>query len=681
MAEKQISYLNRNYDDYKRSIKEIAKQYYPDVFSNLNDSNIGSWLIDVIADIGDNLNFHIDRSVQELSLDSTNQLQSLMDIARTNGLKIPYKKAALVEVELTCELPIYEQGSGGNGKLEGDERYAPIVNRGTKFSNGLTTFELIEDVNFGEQFNENGVSNRQIKPIRNSNGLIIAYSYSKLAIARASQSKIMKKIITPEEIRPFMEIMISDENVISVDSIIVKEGTSVLTDPHISEFFVDNETFVDKSNRNVKRFFEVDNLIQQERFGYKTDELNTDVVDEKGKRHRHFYNPVWEMSEYADITDDDGDTIEIVPLRVSAKGEWKRLKNKFITEYTNDWKMKIIFGAGLENKYGEIPKDAKLYTQYQMSRMLANDYMGVLPKANSTMYILYQTGGGEITNIAKDTLTNIISLNIEIAGNCEDSYNSLKIGRVKDSLTVTNTTPSYGGKDEPSIEELRYLIKYNAATQNRCVTLKDYNARIAELPAKYGIPFRYNCVEENNKIIIYTLGINEEGLLTNFLSETVAENIKNYLSHYRMMNDYIEIKSGRVVNLGFKLSVYLDKTYDKSEVVKRIIDLVYDYMDVRKHLMGEDIYLGDLQKEISKLDGVVNLSSLRITNKVGGSYSMDAITQKLRTKEGCNTQDEEILENEIDLKSSDYVLYSEANSMFEIHNKTRDILVEVKVRN
>ena len=45
MAENKISYLNRNYDEYRKSIIEIARQYYPDVFANLNDASIGAWLI------------------------------------------------------------------------------------------------------------------------------------------------------------------------------------------------------------------------------------------------------------------------------------------------------------------------------------------------------------------------------------------------------------------------------------------------------------------------------------------------------------------------------------------------------------------------------------------------------------------------------------------------------------
>lgn len=675
MAENKLSYLNRNFDDYRQSIIDITRQYYPDVFENLNDASVGAWLIDILSDIGDNLNYHIDRNVQETYLDSSKEFTSIQNIARTNGLRIPYKKAALVEIELSCRLPLYQQGSEGDGDMMADETYCPYVKRGTLFSNGTTTFELVHNVDFKEQFNEDGLSDRQIVPNRDSNGTIISYTYKKLAIASASQTRVMKKIVSSNEITPFMEVMINDSNVLGVDSIIVKDGTNINTDPQFNEFFIDEETYNDNSGKPVDRFFEVDNLIDQYRFGY---------VIEDGENGK--YNPEWSEEEVAEIKDEQG-AVNTVVLRKIAKGKWKRLKNKFITEYTDDWKLKVIFGAGIRNEYGDIPQDAKKFTQYQMSRMLANDYMGVLPKSESTMYILYRIGGGEISNIAAGTLTNIISLNIEIEGNSEDSLCSEKIRDVRKSMAVTNTTPSYGGKNEPTTEEIRYMIKYNVSSQNRCVTLKDYISRISKIPAKFGCPFRHNAIEENNKIVIYTLGLDYEGHLTNFLSETVANNIKNYLLQYRMINDFVEIKSGKIINLAFRLTVYIDKSYDKSEVTKRIIDLVYDYMDIRKHLMGDDIFVGDLEKEISKLDGVINLVKMRIFNKVGEGYSTDRSTQQLVNVSDCDFEELDAYDrqiqnqNEINLEKSDYMLFSEADSMFEIKYKNRDIEVIVKTRN
>ena len=685
MAENKLSYLDRNYDDYRQSILDITRIYYPDVFANLNDASIGAWLIDVLSDVGDSLNYHIDRNVQETSLDSAKEFSSIQDMARTNGLRIPYKKAALVEVELSCDIPLYQQGNNGDGDMMADESYCPYVKRGTQFSNGTTTFELTRDIDFKEQFDENGYSNRQIVPNRDSNGNIISYTYKKLAIAAACQTRVYKKVVTADEIRPFMEVLIDDTSVLGVESIILKEGSNINTDPQFNEFFVDEEKYYDKNNKRVERFFEVDNLLDQYRFGYVVEEtedgkpIGDETVD--GVKHRNYYNPEWEISEKIEV---DGQTI---PLRVVARGKWKRLKQKFITEYDDDWKLKVIFGPGIENEYGDIPTDARLFTQYQMSRMTANDYMGILPKKNWTMYVLYTIGGGEMTNIAKDTLTNIISLNIEIDGNCEDNQNQRKISNVRQSMRVTNTTPSYGGKDAPTTEEVRYMIKYNASSQNRCVTLKDYHSRIDKIPAKFGCPFRHSVMEENNKVVIYTLGLDYLGHLTNFLAEAVAENMREYLSQYRMINDFVEIKSGKIINLSFLLVVYIDKAYDKSEVTKRIIDLVYDYMDIRRHMMGEDIFVGDLQKEVSKLDGVINLVKMRIFNKVGNGYSDDKITQPLVDTANCNYDEyeeyeqQELDENEIDLLKSDFMLFSEANSMFEIKNKNTDIKVIVKTRN
>jgi hypothetical protein len=126
------------------------------------------------------------------------------------------------------------------------------------------------------------------------------------------------------------------------------------------------------------------------------------------------------------------------------------------------------------------------------------------------------------------------------------------------------------------------------------------------------------------------------------------------------------------------------KAYDKSEVVKRIIELIQDYMDIRRHFMGEDIFLGDLEKEIAKLDGVVNLVSLRCVNKTGDGYSNEIINQTTVDQNICtNIERAESLgydasELEVDLLDSDKTLYSSIDTMFEIKYPSRDITVRNK---
>ena len=672
MAESRIQYSARNFDDFRKALLDISMKYYPDIADSYNDASVGSWFLDLFADVADALNYHIDRTYQETSVNAAGQRSSLLSIARNNGLKVPGKKAAVVEIELSCELPLNAQGSAATGNLrEADENYAPYVKRGTLFSTGLVTFELVNDVDFKEQFDENGISNRQIIPNHDSNGNIISYTYKKLGIAVAGQSKVYKRVISNSDIKPFMSVLLQDKDILGVESILVKQGTDLSTNPMIKEYSVDKETFEDKDGKPINRYFEVDNLAEQYRFG----------VNENA--------PTWETETTSYATTDDGEQVQFekaIQITHVAKGQWKRLKNKFTTEFTDNNSLKITFGAGLKNQYGTIPTDARLFTQYIMSRMEANDYMGVLPEPNTTMYILYRVGGGEQSNIAKDTLTNIINLSMTIDGNCDDGEDSRKKRNVKNSLKVTNTTPSYGGKDEPSDEELRQLIKYNSAAKNRCVTLHDYVARINELPAKYGTPFRCGVIEENNKVVIYTLGLDSEGHLEPKLSEYVANNIKEYLSMYRMINDFVEIRSGKVINVSFEVDIFVDKSYEKSEVVKRVIEKITEYMDIRNHLMGDEYFIGDLEKEISKLDGVKNLIELRVYNKVGteNGYSADETTQQLIDPNDCCYDEygegNSNFDRRIDLKASDKILFTEANSLLEIKYPNRDIRVNVRER-
>lgn len=689
MAENKISYIARTYDEYKSEIKELTRKYYPDVFNSLNDASIGEWLIELISDVGDNLSFHTDRVFQETNIDSANQKSSLLALARTNGLKIPGPKAAIVEVSLSCQIPVNDSADANSyGNISTpDENYCPYIRRGAQFSDGVNIFELDEDVDFKEQFNSDGYSNREITPNRDSNGNIQNYTYKKLAIAVAAQSKIYKMTVQDVDIEPFMSITLADKDVISVESIIVKEGENLNLTPIISEFYVDEESYTDFDGNPIQRYFEVENLIDQYRLGYEVEQYDKGEslsTEEKNKLYRHYYNPIWEVIETADSEKGNSDTSDestyTMIVRQAVRGKWKRLKNKFVTEYTDDNRLKIIFGAGIRNKYGEIPDNAKEFTQYMMSRMYANDYMGALPESGTTLYVLYKVGGGEMSNIAENTLTNIITINYLISGNCNDSQDANKKRAVKDSISVTNPTVSYGGKDFPSSEEIRQLIKYNNGAQNRCVTLNDYYALLTKIPAKYGMPFRMGIIEENNKVGIYSLGLDYNGKLTNILSETVAENMKEYLSKYKMVNDFIEIKSGKIINIGFTITIYVDKSYDKAEVVQRVMNTIYDYMDVRRHQMGEDIYLGDLQKEITKLDGVVQFVSMECENKVGNGYSDDVTTQELVTSDNEEDDGTYSSGNVIDLTASDYILFSEANAMHEIKYKDKDITIITKVR-
>lgn len=654
--EKGISYINRTFNDYKNSLLNYTKQYYPELEEDFNDASIGSWLLDVVANIGDNLSYHIDRVYQETNLESANELESVYSIARSNNVKIPGPKAAMTEVVFTCELPV-DSKSKTSSMDNPDWSYAPVIKKGTKVSSGNEIFELLDDVDFNEQFNKNGISDRLMVPKRNSRGIIDRYVISKTGMVYAGETKIFTRVLRSSDITPFMSFIIPDNNVMDIESIIVKDGTNHNNTPTMSEFLYPHESNIGKDDCNglVKlwRFFEVDYLAQQYQWG----DYSGEVVkrDENENTHEYYIR----------------------------KGAWNPVRQKFITEFTNKGQLKVIFGAGNENlkniDYSQKYKDVDLIT-----RIINNDGLGVLPKPDTTLYIMYKKGGGANSNVAEGAINNIYYLNTTLRGVDTEVSNN-----IKRSINVTNQVPGVSGRDMMSADEIKYLIKYNNGAQDRCVTLKDYYDRIAKLPSRYGCPFRYGITEENNKIMIYTLGLNSEGKLTDVIPSILLENLKNYLSGYKMINDYIEIKPGRYINLQFEIEIFVDKNYNTSDVVANIVECVKNYMDINKNQMGDDIFVGDIEKEISKIDGVSNLISLEVFNVYGYGYSNNKTMQSLKEisslyldpEIGENINPDEYADKDcIDLKMSDKMLFSENDTMFEIRYPENDIICRCKQR-
>lgn len=674
MSEKKISYLSRNFDDYKDSLVEFTKKYYPNVAESLNDASIGSWLIDMVAAVSDNLSYHIDRAYNETNIETAQERGSIYALARSNGFKIPGPKGAMTEVKFSCHLPVYVVKNINDNSTTNTPnwRFAPVIKKGTKISSGSHIFEVMEDIDFKEQFDNNGISNRQIIPKKNSNGVINIYEVTKTVTVIAGESKVYKQVMNTNSIKPFMEILIPDKNVMNIESILFKNGGDYKTIPHNNEFYMNSEYISAEDNpygTETRRFFEVNSLLEQYRWG---DEINNNVEGNQVTSHS---NKVTYGYVYSDANINTP-----IPTTVITKGQWYPLTQKFITEYTDKGYLKVIFGSG--TPVGQVVDidEGSDFTKSQISRMINNNAMGVLPpnSGNWTMYIKYRVGGGTSSNIAAGALTNIVYLDAEV-GTCIYTLDEHKISNaVRNSITVTNTIPSVSGKDIPTIEELRNMIKYSNAAQERCVTLKDYENRVLMMPPKYGCPFRVSATEENNKIMLYLIGLDNNGYFTPTMPEQMIKNIINYLSMYRSLNDFVEIKSGRIINISFEVDVFVDKNYNPGDVVKNIINTIKDYMDIKKRYIGEDIFVGDIQKEVSKVDGVLNLIDLRVYNEYGKNYSMVMTPQQIKQINEYGEKEEG--RDEIDLSASDYILITESDSIFELKFPETDIKVRVKTR-
>ena len=105
MAINKINYTSRDFESLRQDLINYAKQYYPDVVQNFSDAAIFSVLMDLNAAIGDNLHYHIDRSIQETVLQYAQQRSSIFNIARTYGLKIPGYRPSVSLVNISIQVP------------------------------------------------------------------------------------------------------------------------------------------------------------------------------------------------------------------------------------------------------------------------------------------------------------------------------------------------------------------------------------------------------------------------------------------------------------------------------------------------------------------------------------------------------------------------------------------------
>ena len=664
MSDKKISYLSRDFSSVRKELEKFSKQYYPELSDDWNDSSVGSWLMDLAASVGDDLAYHTDRMYQESTLDSANMRSSVLSQARSNGLKIPGRKASSCEVEISCVLP-----TDSTDISVPNWNYAPIVQSTSIISAGDSNFQLTEDINFAEQFNKNGYSNRKVVPSRNSNGNITGYTVSKSAIAVNGTTKVYKKVMYPNDIEPFMEIVLPEENILNIESIIFKESSDITTTPSIYEYYIDSEQYrISSEDAMTYRFFECDSLADQYRFGDSVNYGTSNII-----------SSIYEPSLYDDYTSNGAVTRYY-------RGKWKPLRQKFITEYTDNGYMKVIFGAS--NGYPQLPSNGTTYGDYVASNIINNDMLGVLPKEGWTMFILYRVGGGVSSNLGIGALNKFTLANVDWGANTNNTNGSIR-GKVLTSLTVTNISSALAGKDSPSTSEIKYLMKYNTSSQNRAVTVTDYRAKLMEMPPKYGAPFRCSVIEENNKVEMDFLGLDSNGNLTSYLPQTLVENSIEYLSNFKQINDYIEIKSGKIYNIGVMGEMFIDKNYNQANVVTSVISKIKEYFSVNNHEMGDDIFVGDLEKEIMLLDGVIGIIRMKIYKIYNGGYSSDVCPLPETSEEsvcgsepseGFSLKDEGSISREIDLDATDYVLYGDYNSMYEIKSPSSDIQIKIKTR-
>ena len=603
MADKKISYTTRDFESVRTELINFTRQYYPDLIQNFNDAGIFSVFLDLNAAVTDNLNFHIDRSLQETVLQFAQQRSSIYNIARTYGLKIPGQRPSVALVDFSITVPAF-------GDKE-DLRYCGVLRRGAQTLGSGQIFETVYDIDFASAINAEGFPNRLKVPNFDTSGRLLNYTITKREVVVNGITKVFKRVITPNDVRPFLELFLPEKNVLGITSVLVKEGTQYTTIPPTQEFLGLNN-----------RWYEVKALAEDRVF-----------VEDPTK-----------------VSDNPG-------IKV---GKYITTNNKFISEYTNEGFLKMTFGGGNVSAEEQVREFARNGYDLNLSKYSNNLALGSALRPNTTLFIQYRTGGGSNSNLGVNVINQIGTVSFAVNGPQETTNRT-----VINSLRCNNLTAAIGGANRPTIEEVRNMVSFNFAAQNRAVTVNDYESIIRNMPSQFGAPAKVTITEENNKIKIKLLSYDEDGKLTEISSNTLKQNIANYLSNYRMINDYISVESANVIDLGVTVDVVLDASQNQGALVTKIVDIVTQYFSPNNRQMGENVYVSEIRKNIQNEDGVISVSDILFFNKVGGQYSSSQTSQKYSDPE---TKQIQLIADTI---------FAEPTQTYQIRFPNKDINVRV----
>ena len=571
MTNKNIKYINKDFNEFKASLIDYTKTYFPTTYNDFSPASPGMMFIEMASYVGDVLSFYLDNQVQENYLQFARQSNNLFELAYMFGYKPNVTGVAITNVDFYQKVPSIISGS----TYIPDFTYTLFIDKNsTVTSTSGTSFLINDPIDFS--VSSSGDSTEvTVYEISGGNPTYFLLKKSRKAIS----SNINSKTFSFGSPVKFSTVELNTSNLVGILDCVDSDG-------------------------NV--WYEVDYLGQEMIY----DSIkNTNVNDPNLSQH-------------------NGDAPYLLKLKKIQRRFTTRFKNsntlqiQFGAGTSNDIDENIIpnpdnVGIGLPFEQD------KLTTAYSPSNFLYTGTYGIAP-SNTTLTFRYLTGGGVASNVGANTLTklngNVTFLNSNLS--------SVTANNIFASLAVTNPLAANGGGDGDTIEEIRQNSSANFASQLRNVTQDDYLVRTLSMPAKYGVvskayieptKMQNTSAGESNAILdlyVLTFDINNK---LNTATSALKQNMITYLSQYRMINDSINIKDGFIVNIGVNFDIIILPNYNSNDILTRCITALQTYFAIDNWQINQPIILREIYILLDKIEGVQTVKSIDISNKVGVS--------------------------------------------------------------
>ncbi len=98
--ERTIRYIDKDFTNFKDSLIEFSKTYFPDTFTDFTSTSPGMMFIEIASYVGDVLSFYQDNQIQETFTQFARQNPNLYQLAYMMGYKPKVTSAAIADLEI-----------------------------------------------------------------------------------------------------------------------------------------------------------------------------------------------------------------------------------------------------------------------------------------------------------------------------------------------------------------------------------------------------------------------------------------------------------------------------------------------------------------------------------------------------------------------------------------------------
>jgi hypothetical protein len=554
----KVNYLARDFQSIKEELKKYAQRYYANEFSDLSEASINSFMIDAAAYVGDVLSYYTDYQANESFLPTAIENKNILNLAKSLGYKQTPSTTTAGKVAWYMLLP-------SDNYNKPDYSSAPIIKKGTTLytADKTRTYLVNEDI----IIDENLIGSNYVVARTNDVGNPTYYAI-KFYVPIIS-GEITSTNLSVGSFKQFNRISLSDVNAVEIISVVDSEGNEYYEVPNLSQNIV-YKSVLNKDTKDSSARYTLTTISAQRRFVFEFDG-SIPYLMFGGKQYR---------------PDDD---LTINPIAEPSKF--------IIDRYNNDF---------LQDAY------------FEPHKLLNGDAYGVGPD-NTNLLVTYRTNTNSINTANIGDITTIKSLSYDI----NPTVPTAVVDNIIGSIQVTNEEAIVGENISPTADEIKDLAGMIYQAQNRAVTAKDYEALIYMMPAKYGSIKRAKAERDprslKNNINVYLVcsDINNGLALPN---TKIKENIKTWLSGYKMITDTVDLIDAKIVNLGINYTILVDPNFDKLEVYSLVQNqLAFAYS--QKPQIGESFKILDVYREIQKIEGVLDVKEVNITNLTTFGYS------------------------------------------------------------